>query len=653
MATSLNIGCKFDSKNKVVSELNSLISQVQGSANSIKLNFDMGDMTNLFNEIKKQSNSLAESLSKINNIGMTEANKSIQQFNDNLSKTEKNSKKLAEVISVTNKYKDGENIANITKYSSALGEVTTEIDKINSKGEITQLETVSQNFDAITQKVEKYKQVLTNLDSNGIVGKNSINEYLNQLSDTSNMTGASFNKLGEKISQLQKNESAIVSLDKKLKKFTSDLNSIKTNRGTIDGLGGNVEQITQLENKINELSNMRNKLFDGDFVGANKIKQQVEEVKSSLDSLKGAFNTPKDVLGEYRNKLNSLSSGGIVNTGAINKYFNELKNGAKLSSTELDKLKKNIDNLVSNESKIVNLQRDINNINSDISKIESLSKSSKSPISGSDITDLKNKVKELEQVKERLSNGEFINSNKLKNDVNSVKSSLRDLKSQLDNTSKGFTGFKNVLGGLGVATTGYMAISQLFSELKNGVNTVIEIESSMVSLQRVFTMNDEQAKEFISTMGDMATALASSTKDMIDTTTTFKKLGYTINESKELAEQVTKFNLAGDIDNIGQATLDVVSILKGYNLEANDVVEVTDEMNAVANNFALTAQDIADIMQRSSSAMAVAGNSVKESIALGTVAQEVKLYCLLCIEIYIVKSKKKTGKLSISIRYIC
>lgn len=50
---------------------------------------------------------------------------------------------------------------------------------------------------------------------------------------------------------------------------------------------------------------------------------------------------------------------------------------------------------------------------------------------------------------------------------------------------------------------------------------------------------------------------------------------------------------------------------------------IVDEFNEVSNNYASSAGDIGEITQRSAAAMAAAGSSLEETIALGVTANTV------------------------------
>ena len=168
-----------------------------------------------------------------------------------------------------------------------------------------------------------------------------------------------------------------------------------------------------------------------------------------------------------------------------------------------------------------------------------------------------------------------------------------------------------------------MVTQKMFSIMREGIQDVIALEDSMISLQRVYDVTGESMESFQNKLIATSRELATNATDYIDSVTSFKKLGYTISEAQTLATQTTKFNLAGDINNMEEATTDVVSTLKGFKMEASEVNRVIDGVNATSNEYAVTSQDLANILQKSASSLSVFGNDLEESISLGTVANEI------------------------------
>lgn len=112
--------------------------------------------------------------------------------------------------------------------------------------------------------------------------------------------------------------------------------------------------------------------------------------------------------------------------------------------------------------------------------------------------------------------------------------------------------------------------------------------------------------------------------DVIGAITEFKRAGYTLEESKQLAETaLIMTNVAEGITDAGTAANYLVSILKGANLEISYSTKLLDELNEISNTSAVNFDSLANMTQRIAGTMKTLGNSVEETMALVTGAYEV------------------------------
>lgn len=63
--------------------------------------------------------------------------------------------------------------------------------------------------------------------------------------------------------------------------------------------------------------------------------------------------------------------------------------------------------------------------------------------------------------------------------------------------------------------------------------------------------------------------------------------------------------------------------MKAFGIEAENAMQIVDKFNEIGNNFAISSTGIGEALQRSASALAAAGNSIDESVALITAANSV------------------------------
>ena len=76
--------------------------------------------------------------------------------------------------------------------------------------------------------------------------------------------------------------------------------------------------------------------------------------------------------------------------------------------------------------------------------------------------------------------------------------------------------------------------------------------------------------------------------------------------------------------DLDTATDGLVSMMKAFDIEANDVLDgIMSKVNIIGNKFATDNSSIVEAMTRSSAAMAAANNTLEETIALNTASIEI------------------------------
>lgn len=163
--------------------------------------------------------------------------------------------------------------------------------------------------------------------------------------------------------------------------------------------------------------------------------------------------------------------------------------------------------------------------------------------------------------------------------------------------------------------TGYM---------KKAAQNVAAIDSQMADLKKVTSNTSAEYDQFLTSTGKNAVAIGSSISDLVATTSTFAHMGYGLTESQALGVTATKFANVGGFKNTTDAADTMIAAIKGFNdLEIGDADIVGDKLTAVANNYAVTVEDISNGLQKSASALNVAGNNIDQSTAMITAIAEV------------------------------
>lgn len=163
------------------------------------------------------------------------------------------------------------------------------------------------------------------------------------------------------------------------------------------------------------------------------------------------------------------------------------------------------------------------------------------------------------------------------------------------------------------------AIMQAIRAIRQMISASIELDDALTQLKIVTNETDATYAKFADDIAETAQRLGASMTDLIDATTTYARLGYTLEESKVLSGLTAQLQGVGDIE--AQDAQDAITaIIKAYDVGVDDMESIMDRLVKVGNNFPISVSQIAEGMNNASSALAAAGNEFDESVALLTAA---------------------------------
>lgn len=153
---------------------------------------------------------------------------------------------------------------------------------------------------------------------------------------------------------------------------------------------------------------------------------------------------------------------------------------------------------------------------------------------------------------------------------------------------------------------------------------VVDIDTAMTELRKVTNLTSEEYDKFMDRASIQSQKLGVSISDIINSTADWSRLGYSPEDAENLATYSTLLKNVGDgIDDVNTSSSYLISTLQGFGLLASDAEDIVNKIDAVANTQPVTANDLGEILTRSSAAMAAANNTLEETIALGTAANAV------------------------------
>lgn len=161
------------------------------------------------------------------------------------------------------------------------------------------------------------------------------------------------------------------------------------------------------------------------------------------------------------------------------------------------------------------------------------------------------------------------------------------------------------------------SLSKLIQAFKKMISVVVELDTAMTELKKVTDLSPTAYDAVFKDAVSRAKSLGTTVADTITATADFSRLGYGIGDATELADAAIIYKNVGDgIDDITTASESIISTMKAFGDETLSAMDIVDKFNEVGNNFAISSKGVGDALQRSSAALAAAGNTLDESIGL-------------------------------------
>lgn len=444
-------------------------------------------------------------------------------------------------------------------------------------------------------------------------------------------------------------------LEDDLKKFGKD--EVKSDLTDIQ-----IAKYQELENAIKNYEKISkriasNSAYDGDEKSASDLLDTINEIMGKTNG--GITVLSNEQLNKAQNKLDNIDQ--TISDIKQKTNISEFKNLEKLQSSAINKLnpytndtKYTIDFI----NKVNNLQKQIANFNlsnqSDVDRLKAIDAEIKNITKESNL--LKNKlVKQKSNLAEIVSQMKVFKSqntnmsrsqkaelDQIINYAETMQRSGEEVASEVENIKVRFAGLKAEVNETGKAGKNFFdqignRLSDMNSKfvaqflswqdwiryIQQGISTIRDLDEAMTEVRKVSSATDAQYESFQKTISSTAKEIASTNKELLNSSADFLRLGYSLDQASDLAKNATLFVNVGDGVDITEATEDMITAMKAFDIKAEDSIKIVDDYNQIGNRFALSASDIGEAMKRSASALEVGNNSFEEGIGMITAMNEI------------------------------
>lgn len=132
------------------------------------------------------------------------------------------------------------------------------------------------------------------------------------------------------------------------------------------------------------------------------------------------------------------------------------------------------------------------------------------------------------------------------------------------------------------------SVYKVIGYFRQMITNVSQLDTEMTALKRVTAETEETYNKFLKNTTQNAQALGATMDQVISSTTSFVKLGYSMEDAQTLANNAIIYKTVGDID-IDTATNDMISAMKAFNLEAEQSEHIVDAFDIINNKYAISA----------------------------------------------------------------
>ena len=231
-------------------------------------------------------------------------------------------------------------------------------------------------------------------------------------------------------------------------------------------------------------------------------------------------------------------------------------------------------------------------------------------------------IASLKELKYQLENNK-ISVEEFRKRLSELQASFSANSNAIKGTGENMRTLSARLGSLAQKFSAWLSVSQVIMlgvrSVRRMVSATIELDDAMAQLKIVTRDTSKAYEEYLGKISQIATKIGSAVPDLVDSTTTFARLGYSLEESSALAEFTAMLQNVGDID-VSDAQDAITAIVKAFGISVDEIESIMDKLVITGNNFPISVSQIAEGMNNASSALAAAGNTFDQSVALLTAA---------------------------------
>ena len=417
-----------------------------------------------------------------------------------------------------------------------------------------------------------------------------------------------------------------------LKKIEQQLNAKGINLKTSLDTATSKQELQNLAKQLQSVLKANKMEIDTSKIMSafNQVSREAEKLTSKANKIQLSFDT-----GSYQSKVDSLvarTNQWIDANGNARISTESLQTALNNLGTAYTNLNSSGGNTVANQQALIEAEKALD---TEIKKVQSSVTSMNATMAKSSAVDaLRQKYQEFydKNTAAHQKWGKSLLSaiNELAPGAEVSKQRVQELNQQLINTSNaarqagklGLSFFDGIKEQAKKFTQWVSVTSVVMEGIRIGkdmIQDVRELDDSLLELTKVSDLSAEGLENVTNQAYKLGERVARTGKEVIDATTEFKRAGFDMQQSMDMAESaMVMTNVAENITDTADAAGTLISVLKGFNMDASETMTIVDKINQVSNTSPIGFDNIAEGLERTAGTMAQSGNTIDQTIGLIT-----------------------------------
>lgn len=376
------------------------------------------------------------------------------------------------------------------------------------------------------------------------------------------------------------------------------------------------EGLDKLQNQLNLLIQSREKLehFGGSLEYIKKLQKEIERLQelenkySPYRTTKGASGVPNSTLNEgiveinaeYEKIQNKVTTATLKAAVAEEKYANSVKHTKESLENSIEVFEKRNEVVLGKDEGLKDslgaLKDSLSNAQT---KEDVAAVAQKFKLLSVEISNATKKSKDFEkqqkQAREEAKAAALASASEVASYVTTIKTKIVD--------------------GLWNAALGF--VRNIFEATK-------QLDAELVEIRKVTNLTEKELTAFVGNVQQIGNRTATTTSQLLEASAVFARSGYSTEQIEKLTEEAAVLkNVSDGITDMSQSAQVLISVMKAYDIPAEKARTITDQLNIISNNAAISFDDLAEGISRVGSVFASQDTSVGQLSAMLTGANEI------------------------------